>query len=88
MEISTLMLYPTDQSKDILNKYKEMWIKKIRHVIRSKINSKDSYDKKYIKIKFNSDDDLPLNKTLKDGNIVVVVRLFFMKATNFTYQFS
>ena len=82
------MLYPTDQSKDILNKYKEMWIKKIRHVIRSKINSKDSYDKKYIKIKFNSDDDLPLNKTLKDGNIVVVVRLFFMKATNFTYQFS
>ena len=82
------MLYPTDQSKDILNKYKEMWIKKIRHVIRSIINSKDSYDKKYIKIKFNSDDDLPLNKTLKDGNIVVVVRLFFMKATNFTYQFS
>ena len=82
------MLYPTDQSKDMLNKYKEMWIKKIRHVIRSKINSKDSYDKKYIKIKFNSDDDLPLNKTLKDGNIVVVVRLFFMKATNFTYQFS
>ena len=83
MEISTLMLYPTDQSKDILNKYKEMWIKKIRHVIRSIINSKDSYDKKYIKIKFNSDDDLPLNKTLKDGDIVVVVGPVFHESNKF-----
>ena len=33
--------------------------------------------KKYIKIKFNSDDDLPLNKTLKSHNIAIVVRDIF-----------
>ena len=33
--------------------------------------------KKYIKIKFNSDDDLPLNKTLKSHNIAIVVRTIF-----------
>ena len=33
--------------------------------------------KKYMKIKFNSDDDLPLNKTLKSHNIAIVVRTIF-----------
>ena len=32
------------------------------------------YDKKYIKIKFNSDDDLPLNKILKLHNLTLLVR--------------
>ena len=31
-----------------------------------KINSKEcNYEKDYVKIKFNTDDDLPLNKSLK-----------------------
>ena len=33
-----------------------------------------NYDKKYIKIKFNSDDDLPLNKILKLHNLTLLVR--------------
>ena len=33
--------------------------------------------KKYMKIKFNSDDDLPLNKTLKSHNIAIIVRTIF-----------
>ena len=33
--------------------------------------------KKYMKIKFNSDDDLSLNKTLKSHNIAIVVRDIF-----------
>ena len=32
------------------------------------------YDEKYIKIKFNSDDDLPLNKILKLHNLTLLVR--------------
>ena len=32
----------------------------------------DNYDEKYMKIKFNSDNDLPLNKTLKLYNVGLV----------------
>ena len=33
--------------------------------IRTKTYNSDDYDEKYIKTKFNLDDDLPLNKTLE-----------------------
>ena len=35
------------------------------------------YDEKYIKIKFNSDNNLPLNKILKFHNLIIVVRSVF-----------
>ena len=54
------------------NKYEEMW-SKIRDLIRSITNnSDDDYDEKYMKSKFNSDKDLPLNKML-------LLDLYFMK---------
>ena len=34
-------------------------------------------EKKYKKIKFNSDDDLPLNKPLKLYAITIIIRLVF-----------
>ena len=34
----------------------------------------DDYDEKYIKIKFNPDDELPQNKTTKILSIIIVVR--------------
>ena len=36
----------------------------------------DYYDEKYMKIKFNSDDELPLNKTIKICSIIVVRAVF------------
>ena len=38
---------------------------KIRYLIRSIANNSDNYDKKFMKIKFNSGDNLSLKKTLK-----------------------
>ena len=35
------------------------------------------YEKNYMKIKFNSDDDLPLNKTLKLRKLTIIVRSIF-----------
>ena len=35
------------------------------------------YEKDYMKIKFNSDDDLPLNKTLKLHMFTIIVRSVF-----------
>ena len=53
-----------------------MWTK-IRDLIRSITNNSNDYDEKYMKIKVNSDDDLPLNKTLKLYNIAVVAKSVF-----------
>ena len=41
-----------------------MWIK-IRDLARSITKNSDDFDEKYMKIKFDSDDILPLNKTQK-----------------------
>ena len=37
------------------------------------------YEKYYMKIKFNSDNDLPLNKQLKFHNMVITIRSVFEK---------
>ena len=42
-------------------KYEELW-SKIRDLIRAITKNSDGYDEKYMKIKFNLDDELPLKK--------------------------
>ena len=59
-----LTLLPTNENKKKIKKYEELWIK-IRDLIRSITKNSDYYDEKYMKIKFNSDDKLPLNKMIK-----------------------
>ena len=54
-----LTLFPTSESKEKIKKYKELWVK---NLIKSITKNSDDYDEKYIKIKFNLDDNLLLNK--------------------------
>ena len=58
-------------------KYGEIW-SGIKNKIKA-INSGKSaeYGKYYVKIKFSSDDDLPLNKQLKFLNLTIIVRSVF-----------
>ena len=44
----------------------------------------DDYHEKYVKIKFDSDDDFPLNNTIED----YIIGLFFMKIKNIICKFS
>ena len=37
----------------------------------------DNYDEQYMKIKSNSDDELPLNKTIETPTITIAVRAVF-----------
>ena len=55
-----------------------MWIK-IRNLLKSKTKNSVDYDEKYMKIKFNSDDELTLNKTIEIPTIRIVIRAFFLK---------
>ena len=82
-----LTLVPTNESKEKIKKNEELWIK-IRDFIRSITKHLEYYDEKYMKIKFNSDDELPLNKTIKIPTIKIVVRAIFLKKTNIIHKFS
>ena len=66
----------TDENKELLKKYSDVW-----NGIKNKIKEVDDiefdYEKDYMKIKFNSDDNLPLNKPLKFHNITITIRSVF-----------
>ena len=56
--------------------YEKLW-SKIRDLIRSITTNSNGYDQKYMNIKFNSDDELPLNKKLEIFTVAIVVRAIF-----------
>ena len=52
----------------------------IKYLIKTINGGKPSeYAKDFIKIKFNSDDNFPLNKVLKLHNLTIVVRCVFQE---------
>ena len=73
------------KAKKQWKKYKELW-SKIRDLIRSIIKNSDNYDEKYIKIKFNSDNELPLNKLIEILSMIIVVRVVFHENTKYYPQ--
>ena len=68
-----MTLTHANKSKDALKKYGELW-KKISDLIRS--TSNNIYEKD-IKIRFNSDSDLPLKKKIELHNILIVLGFIF-----------
>ena len=65
----------TDQNKELLKKYNDVW-KGIRDKIEEISTGKCDYED-YMKIKFNSDDNLPLNKPLRFHNMTIIIRCVF-----------
>ena len=51
------MLVPTNQREKKIKQYEELWTK-IRNLIKLTTKISDDYDIKYMKIKFNSGDEL------------------------------
>ena len=80
-----LTLVPTNEIKEKIKKYGELWIK-IRDLIRSVTKKSYDYDEKYMKIKFDSDDELPLNKTIEIPVMVIVVRAIFYENNKYYPQ--
>ena len=77
-----LALVPTTKSKEKVKNYKELWIK-TRCLIWSITKTLDDYDEKYMKIKFNLDEELPINKTIEIASIIKVVRTFYLENNKF-----
>ena len=70
-----LTLVPTNESKEKI-KYEKLLIK-IRDLIRSITKNLDDYNEKYLKIKFDSDVNLSLNKTIEIPIVTIVVPAVF-----------
>ena len=68
-----LMLVPNNESTEMTKKYEELW-SKITNQNKTMTNNSNDYEEKYIKIKLNSNDDLPPNKTLGFYNMNIFVR--------------
>ena len=82
-----LIRLSTNESKEKIEKFEELW-SKIRDLIRLITRNSDDYDEKYMKIKFNSDDELTLNKTIEIPSMIIVLELFLMKIANIIHKFS
>ena len=66
-----------NENKGLLKKYADVW-DGIKNEIKAINGGKENdYGKDYMKIKFNSDDDLPLNKPLKFHVMTIIIRSVF-----------
>ena len=65
-----------DENKELLKKYNDVF-NGIRDKIKEINSDECDYEKDYMKIKFNSDDNLPLNKPLKFHNMTITIRTVF-----------
>ena len=65
------------KNKDLLKKYTEFWSVVKRKIKKINGGKETDYRKDYIKIKFESDDDLPLNEPLIFYEMHIFVRFVF-----------
>ena len=70
-----LVFDSTDENKELLKKYNDVF-NGIRDKIKEINSDECDYEKDYMKIKFNSDDNLPLNKPLKFHLMTITIRSF------------
>ena len=71
-----LIFDSTDENKKLLKKHNDVFngiMSKIREIYDDWLE----YAKDYMKIKFNSDDDLSLNKPLKFHTMTIILRSVF-----------
>ena len=72
-----LIFDSVDENKEVLKKYADVW-DGIKNKIKAINGGKENdYGKDYIKIKFISDDELPLNKPLKFHAMTIIIRSIF-----------
>ena len=81
-----LVFGSTDENKEVLKKYTEPWdwIKNEIETING--SKKGEYGKDFMKIKFNTDDSLPLNKPLNLHLLTIIVRCIFEEDGKFYPQ--
>ena len=76
----------TDRNKEALENYTELWDEVKDQIELINGNEPIKYDKDFMKIKFKSDYDLPLGKTLNIPVCVIIVRSVFQENNKYYPQ--
>ena len=78
-----LVLDDVDENKEVSKKYEEVWegVKKEIETING--GKKIEYGKDFIKIRFKSDDDLPMNKPIKLHVLTIIIGSIFSEHDKF-----
>ena len=74
------------KNNEILKKYNQVF-NVIKYHIKKIDQSDGEYDKDYMKLRFNTDDDILLNKMLYFLTTTVIIRCVFEKMANFIHKF-
>ena len=75
-----------DENKEVLKKYTERWDGTKNEIETINGSKKGEYGKDFTKIKFNTYDNLPLNKLLKLHMLTIVLRCIFEEDGKFYPQ--
>ena len=81
-----LILDSVNKNKEVLKKYAELWDGIKNEIVTINSCKPDEYGKDFMKVKFNSDNSLPLNKTLKLHNMTIIIRSVFEEDGKFYLQ--
>ena len=76
----------TDENEEVLKKYTDFWDGIKNKIEKINDSKKGEYGKDFMKIKFNTDDNLPLNKPLKLQLLTIIVRCIFEEDSKFYSQ--
>ena len=71
-----LIFDSVDENKEVFKKYADVW-NGIKNKIKAINGDECDYGEDYMKIKLNSDDDLPLNKLPKFHLMTIIIRCVF-----------
>ena len=80
-----LVFDSTDENKELLKKYNNVF-NGFKGKMKEISNNECDYEKDYMKIKFTSDDNLPLNKPLKFRHMTITIRAVFEEDGKFYLQ--
>ena len=81
-----LVLDDLDENKEVSKKYEEIWegVKKETETING--GKKVEYGKDFEKIRFESNDDLPMSKPIKRRLLKIIIRFVFSEVGKFYHQ--
>ena len=85
-EKKNFVLDDVNENREVSKKYKEVWegVKKEIETIDG--GEKIEYEKDFNKIRFDSNDDLPLNKPMKLHLLTIIIRSVFSEYGKFYPQ--
>ena len=82
-----LVFGSADENKEVLKKYTELWDRIKNEIEAIDGGKKGEYGKDFMKIKFNIDDNLSVNKLVKLHVLTIIVRCIFEEDDSFIRNF-